>query len=389
MASLIRYFSSDLINHLIIFQLVMLGITLWNIYLSRKARRHPPADDLPLVSILVPARNEEDKIAACVQSLLDQDYPDFEVIILDDHSTDRTGAILADLKNTRPSLTVIEGQPGPADQIGKNWACSQLYQSARGELLLFTDADTVHHPQTLRETVGALLGEEADLITGYPRQILGSWGERFLVPFFSWAILVLFPLGLGYRIKSPIFTTAVGQMMLFRREAYQEIGGHEGVSSSIVDDLSLAREIHKKGFNWRVLYLADLVSCRMYSSSREAREGFTKNLFAAFEFRLLPFLFAFAWLGIMFLEPLLILILKIAGRAPMAVSSQLAACILLSALVWFIPYLHLRLPAWLALLYPITTITNGVSAVRSLVASLRGELVWKNRVIQASNWKWI
>lgn len=388
MAALFQYFSADLITHLIIFQLVLLLIILSNILLSRRARRHQKPAELPSVSILVPARNEEDKIAACVVSLLKQDYPDFKVVILDDRSTDQTGTILKEIQKSWPSLTVLSGQPGPADQTGKNWACTQLYQRSRGDLLLFTDADTVHKPQMLKETVTALVGEEADLITGYPKQILGTWGERFLVPFFSWAILTLFPLGLAYHIKSPIFTTAVGQLMLFRREAYQKIGGHEGVSSSIVDDLSLAREIHRNGFKWRVLYLADLISCRMYSSSREAQEGFAKNLFAAFEFRLVPFIFAFSWLAVLFLEPLLILSLKFAGLAPLASTSELITCILLSAAVWILPYLHYRLPVWLALLYPLTTLSNGISAIRSLLASLQGKLVWKNRVIQASNWKW-
>jgi chlorobactene glucosyltransferase len=388
MTSLIQYFSADLIIHLIFFQLVMLFITIWNIHLARRARRHMAPAALPRVSILVPARDEENNIATCALSLLKQDYPDFEVIILNDHSTDRTGSILADIQRSWPQLSVIPGQPSPANQIGKNWACSQLFQKASGDLLLFTDADTIHHPLMLRKTVAALLGEGADMITGYPKQILGSFGESLLVPFFSWAILVLFPLGLAYNIRSPIFTTAVGQLMLFRREAYQQIGGHEGVSSSIVDDLSLAREIHTAGLTWRTVFVADLISCRMYRTSQEASEGFAKNLFAAFEFRLLPFLFAFIWLAILFLEPLLILILKTAGMVPFAQTRHLVICILLSNAIWVIPYLHHKLPVWLALFYPITIAANVISAFRSLLASLQGKLVWKNRVIQPSNWKW-
>ncbi len=388
MASLIRYFTVDLITHLIVFQGAILLITIWNMYLSYKARRHKIPDDLPLVSILVPARNEQDNIAACVISLLEQDYPAFEVLILDDHSTDQTRSILDEIAQSRQNLTVLSGQPGPKNQIGKNWACSQLMQSARGDVLFFTDADTIHHPQMLKRAVSSLLGEDADLVTGYPRQILGSFGEKLLVPFFSWAVMVFFPLGLAYAIKSPIFTTAVGQMMLFKRETYQRIGGHEGVSSSIVDDLSLAREIHKQGYKWRIIYIADLISCRMYRTSQQALTGFTKNLFAAFEFRLLPFLFAFVWLAVLFLEPLLILFLNIIGVAQNAQIGQLVTCIGLSVAVWVVPYLYLKVPVWCAFLYPITIFANGISAIRSLLASLRGELVWKGRVIQPSNWKW-
>lgn len=388
MASLIQYFSADLISHLIIFQVVLLLITIWNIFLTRGARRHPIPDHLPLVSILVPARDEEDNIASCALSLLKQDYPAFEVIILDDRSTDRTRPILEELAESWPDLTLITGQAGPKGQTGKNWACTQLVQCARGDLLFFTDADTVHHPQMLARAVAAMEGEGADLISGHPRQLLGSWGEKLLVPFFSWAVLVFFPLGLAYAIRSPLFTTAVGQMMLFRREAYLEIGGHAGVSGSIVDDLSLAREIHQRGYRWRVIHIADLIACRMYRTSQGAIQGFAKNLFAAFAFRLLPFLFAFLWLAILFLEPPLILLLKMLGIAQSAQTGQLAFCLILSAAVWVVPYLHLRLPVWLALIYPITVTANQISALRSLLASLKGELVWKDRVIQSSTWKW-
>jgi chlorobactene glucosyltransferase len=161
------------------------------------------------------------------------------------------------------------------------------------------------------------------------------------------------------------------------------------MSSSIVDDLSLAREIHKRGYKWRIIYIADLISCRMYRTSQEAVTGFTKNLFAAFEFRLLPFLFAFVWLAVLFLEPLLILLLNLFGMAQHAQPGQLVICIGLSVAVWVIPYLYLKVPVWCAFLYPITIIANGVSAIRSLLASLRGELTWKGRIIQPSNWKWL
>jgi chlorobactene glucosyltransferase len=384
-----RYLSSDLIVHLIIFQAVILLISIWNIILVRRARRHSQPFNQQSVSILVPARNEELNIAACIQSLLSQRYPDFEVIVLDDSSTDSTFQILQEISQANHNLTVLKGERGPDKHPGKNWACNQLADSARGELLLFTDADTTHHPEMLENITAALEGENADLVTGYPRQALGSWGEKLLVPFFSWAVLVFFPLGLAYKMRSAIFTTAVGQLMLFRKQVYQSIGGHAGVSRSIVDDLALARKVQENGFRWRVVQAADLISCHMYQTSRQALEGFSKNLFAAFGFRLIPFSFAFLWLAVLFLEPLLILVLLAAGRAPLADPGVLAICLGLSVLVWMIPFIHLALPVWLAFCYPAVVIANGISAARSLWLTLKGELVWKDRVIEPSSWKWL
>ncbi len=385
---MLRYLSNDLIVHLIIFQTIILLISIWNIILVRRARRHSRSPNPQPVSILVPARNEESNIAACVQSLLTQRYPDFEVIVLDDSSTDSTYQILQEIAQANHKLTVLKGKRGPDKHPGKNWACNQLADAARGELLLFTDADTIHQPEMLEKLIAALEGENADLVTGYPRQVLGSWGEKLLVPFFSWAVLVFFPLGLAYKMRSAIFTTAVGQLMLFRKQVYQSIGGHAGVSQSIVDDLALARKVQEGGFRWRVVQAADLISCRMYQTSRQALEGFTKNLFAAFEFRLIPFSFAFLWLAVLFLEPLLILGLLAAGRAPLADPAILAICIGLSVLVWLIPFIHLALPIWLAFCYPALVIANEISAARSLWLSLKGKLVWKDRVIEPSSWKW-
>jgi chlorobactene glucosyltransferase len=386
---MIDYLTYDLIIHLIIFQGIILVIILWNMRLTRLIRKDPLPDLPPSVSILVPARDEEDNIRACIESLLVQEYPDYEVLALDDQSTDQTSDILHEIAHQHPRLKILDGQPNPAGHPGKNWACTQLARQARGDILFFTDADTVHEPLTLATAVAGMEANKADLLTGYPRQIVKTWGERLLVPFFSWIILAFFPLGLAYRLKSPIFTNAVGQMILIKSDVYRSIGGHEAVNSSIVDDLSLARRIHQSGYRWRVIHAADLITCRMYRTSRQALEGFSKNLFAAFEFRLLPFLFSFAWLGLMFLEPLVLAFLIGIGISLQTPLWILVLCIFLSLLIWLISYWNLGLPLWLALIYPATVLTNGFTALRSLWLSLTGNLVWKGRTIQASSWKWL
>src|SRR5665647_1163422 len=184
-----NYFTHWMIMSFIFFQVVVLMIILSNIILLHLPRHQPKLIFLPCVSILVPARDEEKSISKCIHSLLGQDYPDYEVIVYDDLSSDNTANILKRIGIDYPGLKILSGTAVPEGFTGKNWACAQLAQHARGDLLLFTDADTEFQPQALQEIVKAMEGEKADLLTGYPRQELGSWGERLLVPFFLWAVL--------------------------------------------------------------------------------------------------------------------------------------------------------------------------------------------------------
>lgn len=384
-----NYLTHDLIIHLIFFQLVVLVVILSNLGILHRSRKHAPPADFPMVSILVPARNEKQNIGRCVRSLLAQDYPSFEVLVLDDQSNDGTLAILNQIAASQPKLIVLTGSPPPEHQSGKNWACSQLAHQAQGDLLFFTDADTFHQPQSLREIVTALMGEQADLLTGFPRQQVFTWVERLLVPFFTWASLSFIPLWLAYRIRLQTLAVAVGQMMLFRRDAYQKIGGHTALGNAIVDDLMLAKRIKAAGMRWRVARISDLISCRMYHGGRDAVQGFTKNLFAAFDFRLLLYLFVFLWLAILFWTPAVVLVSLAFGQAPAARVDELAVCVGISLLVWVFPYLEMGIPFYLVFLYPITVLANEVVALRSLFFSLTGRLTWKERTLTKPKWKWL
>jgi chlorobactene glucosyltransferase len=385
---MVDYFTHHLIFHLVIFQAIILLIVLSNIWIIRRVRHHSPPSAFPMVSVLIPARNEERSIARCVRSILAQDYPSFEVLVLDDQSSDSTRAILENMAISQPALRILHGEPPSGNQVGKNWACSQLVRQAQGELFFFTDADTLLQSNTLKTIVTTLMGEQADLLTGFPRQEVHTWGERLLIPFFSWAFLCFIPLAFAYKFRFPFLSIAVGQMMLFRREAYLAIGGHESISSSLVDDMSLVRQIKAKKLSWRVSYIADLVSCRMYHSSREAVEGFTKNLFAAFDYRLLPFLFAFIWLLVMFWEPLIVLALMVSGRVTQAQPTAVVTCLALSILLWLIPYIEMSIPFFLAFLFPFTILANIGVAFRSFVHSIGGRIIWKGRTIPCTRWKW-
>lgn len=386
---MVNYLTHGLIIHLIFFQLVILVIILSNILILHRARSHIPPPNFPTVSILVPARNEEKSIGRCIQSLLEQDYPSYEVLALDDQSSDGTVAILQQLAHLQPRLKVLVGTPPPEGQSGKNWACAQLAHQSQGDLLLFTDADTVFKPHSVHLIVSAMLGEQADLMTGFPRQQVRTWGERLFVPFFSWTFLCFIPLWLAYRLRLPALSSAVGQMMLFRCEAYRTIGGHENLGTEFVDDLMLTRRIKEAGFRWRVVNVTDLITCRMYHSSRGAFDGFTKNLFAAFDFHLLLFLFVYIWLTVLFWEPLVVLAALTFGQAQTAQIGEVVVCIGLSLLLWLIPYIEMGVPLHLGFIYPLTILANEAAALQSLWLSLGGRLSWKGRPLARPKWKWL
>ena len=251
------------------------------------------------VSVLVPARNEERSIGECVASLLAQDYPDFELLVLDDSSTDRTAAIAGDLMAGHPWHRLLSGTPLPDGWTGKNWACHQLSQAATGHWLLFTDADTVHSPGALSAALAKAADTRADLLSAWPRLITLTLGEKLVIPVLHIMAICWFPIAflqylqtrprLAARIPLNILRSwggANGQFVLFSRSAYRRIGGHESVRDHIVEDVALGREIARRIPEGMRLINCDasrLIDCRMYQSFREVCDGFTKNVRAAFE----------------------------------------------------------------------------------------------------------
>jgi chlorobactene glucosyltransferase len=374
---------SELIRHqasLVGFVAVLLLIALSNLHTLRRLGRYPPPSRWPRVSVLVPARNEEGNIGPCLRSLLAQDYSDFQVLVLDDDSSDGTRQVLANLSKADQRLQVLQGRPLPAHWLGKHWACHQLAQAADGEYLLFTDADTLHQPQTLRAAMAAVQAEQSDLLSGLVREETVSWGEKLTVPIMSWAILSFLPLALAYRLRVPMLSAAHGQFMLFRRQAYEQIGGHAAVRRHIADDLALARRAVAQGLRWRVTDASRHVRCRMYHSSSEAFDGFSKNLFAAFDYNVLLYIPIWLWLGVVFLEPPVMLVLGLLG-VPLPEPSALlaAAAIGLSVLLWGGNCWRFGLPAYLPLLYPVIMLVTEAVAARSLILTLTGRATWKGR----------
>jgi len=358
----------------------------------RRLDRYPAAAKFPPVSVLVPARNEAGNIETCISSLLAQDYPDFSVLVLDDHSTDGTGAILARLNDLDGGrrLRVLPGTALPSGWLGKHWACHQLHQAADGELLLFTDADTRHAPDMLRASVSAMAAESADLLTAFPRQQVVSWGERLLVPFIGFGILTFIPVRLVQRLRWPALSVTIGQFMLFRRDAFEAVGGFAAVRDDVVDDMALGRRIIASGREWRLLDGTRHVSCRMYRGFWQAVDGFAKSLFAIFDYRILPYLLAWTIVGTAFLSPAVSLAMAALGHPfPIFPLEFVPVSVGLSLVLWLTAYRRFRFPAWLALLYPISMALFILIALRSMIHSMAGVASWKNRLLDRAAIRWM
>lgn len=380
----------SLVSHeygLVVFLILVLAIALSNLraipVLGRKRNARPEFEKSPMrVSILVPARNEERNIGPCVQSLLAQDYPNFELIVLDD-SDDGTPQVVEGLPSHR-DLRVFTSKPLPIDWMGKNWACHQLAEEADGDLLLFTDADTRHAPAMLSQAVQVLQARGLDLLSVLPRQDVRTWAERLIVPILSWSLHTFFPFAVAKLTGWRFLAIAVGQVMLFRREAYDRIGGHSAVRGSVVDDRALVRQIVRHGFSWALADGADQVRVRMYTRFREVYDGLSKNLFAIFGYNLPVFAFVWAWLLWISWEPPLILLLRAAGGGVVSDALMPPAAIATGLLLvlWLINNVRFRLPIWQAIVHPITLMLVCAIAVRSVAWRYLRTGTWKGRPLQ-------
>ncbi len=229
----------------------------------------------PLVSIIVPARNEEAALETCLDSLIRQTGANFEIIVVDDHSTDRTREIANSF--SQQNLRTIEAASLPHGWTGKNNALTSGSAIAGGEWLLFTDADTIHEPGSLTRAVREAENKGAALLSYSPRQIVKSFWEKAVMPVIFAELAFTFRPSRVSDPRSPA-AAANGQYILITREAYDAVGGHAALSGTLLEDVALARAVKSSGRKIFFRYAADAVSTRMYRNFAQLREGWTKNL---------------------------------------------------------------------------------------------------------------
>ncbi len=338
--------------------------------------RSPMPPNPPLVSLLVPARDERRNLERLLPSLAAQDYPNLEIIVLDDHSTDGTAAVIAAFAGTDPRFRALDGSVLPAGWLGKNWACHQLSRSARGQILVFTDADTIWQPNGARLIVQAMTRTRADALSAWPRHPTSGWFSSLVQPVQQWSLLAFLPILLVPVAAFPVAVAAIGQLLAFRREAYDAIRGHESVRGSLIEDMALARNVKRAGLRFQLMSAVGTVTCEMYSGAREVWHGFSKNVYPGAGATPLSMLALIAVVWLVALGPWAWLVANLASGAGVLEPWLAVALSLIPRILsdWRFGYR----PGWW-LFHPLSVLSWTAIALESWRCYATGSVEWKGR----------
>lgn len=355
--------------------------------LGRLARATPALSEIApashgLVSIIIPARNEAANIDTVLGSIIRSSYAPFEVIVVDDRSADDTVAAVERLAAIDPRIRLIRGGELPPGWYGKPWACQQGYRASRGDLLLFTDADTKHEPELLGRAVAILLREKADLVTVAPHQRCDSFWERLVMPQ-VWLLL-----GLRYhpssvnRARRGRDAIANGQFILMPRASYEGLGTHAAVKHEVAEDLALAQAVVGQGRRLYFAFADRFMETRMYRSLGALVEGWSKNIYLGGRRSfpdepvlraLVPFML-FAAIGFWLVPPVVLAVT--AGSGGLGVAATVATG--LSVIFWGLLSYGMRIPVAYGLGYPVGAAMALYIVARSTWRGGR-KVVWRGR----------
>ncbi len=262
------------------------------------------------VSVLVPARDEAGNLERLLTSLKLQDDHNFEVIVLDDHSSDGTLEVVRRFAREDSRVVALSGQHLPSGWLGKNFACYQLSLAATGEILIFTDADTQWVSDGIRLIREAFERHQADALSAFPEQVCHDPLSSLIQPLQQWSLITFLPMWFVPVRAFPLAVAANGQLLCFRKIIYQKIGGHAAVRGSVIEDMSLARLVKRNGGKFVLLNAVGVVRTFMYSSFQETWAGYAKNAYPAFGANLLALFLISGFNLILYLLPWLLLAFK-------------------------------------------------------------------------------
>ncbi|MBM3701384.1 MAG: glycosyltransferase [Actinobacteria bacterium] len=363
---------------------VLVNFLINNILFKDTSRFKLPENILaqnPLMSVLIPARNEEENIKRCIISLTKQDYENIEILVLDDNSTDDTARIVLELSQKDPRIKLYSGEPLKKGWLGKSYACWQLSKYANGNYFIFTDADTLHFPNSISSSVACLLRYNLDALSVFAKQITVTLHERMIVPFGKYMILSFVPLYLIRKSKSVLFCTAIGQFMLFKREVYKKIGGHKSIKSKVIEDIMLSKQVKRCGYKFMIFDGRSSLYCRMYKNFREVVRGHSRTIFAAFDYNIYIITIAIILISAIFLFPFIMLPVGILFDWPAILINLIILQIIIILIPKIIFSIRFKCKAVDIILHPISMVYLIYIAINSIFNTKIGMGVnWKGRI---------
>lgn len=349
--------------------------TIVNLLFVPRLARHTEPRHL-LISVIVPARDEERSIERTVRALLMQTHRRLELIVVNDRSVDSTGAILDRLATDDPRLIVIHGEEPPEGWLGKPWALHQGSRRASGELLLFVDADVHYGPEALASASDALIRADVSMVSLLPHFELRGFWEHVIIPNLAVMAFSVVPLWIANRTRIPWLAVGGGPGNLVTRAAYKAAGGHESLRDAVIDDVALGRLLRRRGYRTVAIRADAHISVRMYHGLREIIRGFSKNSFAIFDYRFDVLVTAVVASGLMNVAPYL---LALAGE-PYAAAAILV--IILSRLILFIALGYGVLNALFA--HPLMMLAWFYILMRAVwFTGIRRQVRWRGRTYDA------
>lgn len=346
-------------------------VTVFNFISNPKLTRvNRQYDDL--VSILIPVRNEQDNISSLLESILLQDYPNYEVIVYDDESTDSTYKICSAFAAAHSRFSVIKGTELPAGWLGKNHACHQLAKKATGDYFLFLDADDTVKNGLINSSVYRMQVHKLGLLSLLPNQVMVTAGEKLVVPLVHFLLLNLLPVRLVFLTSQTIFSAACGQFMLFNAAFYRQNNWHQQVKNKVLEDVEIMRMVKSAGYDGEILLANGMITCRMYKNYREAVNGFTKSTLGAFNNNVLAvLLYLLLFIG----GPMIVLTTLNLNLVFFMISLIILSRVMISMAAGQKPWLNI-------ILHPMQMINLTLVGLLSVQRHLTKTNVWKGRRIR-------
>ncbi len=353
-----------------IFLVLRFVVTLFNFISDPKLRRvsHSYTD---MVSILIPARNEEDNILTVLNSILKQDYQNYEVVVLDDDSSDDTYALCTEFASKHQAFRVIKGKELSGQWLGKNYACYQLAKEAKGDLFLFLDADVSLNNNAINSAVHRMYSGQLSLLSLLPYEQMNTFGEKSTVPLLHYGLLNLLPLRLIHLGKIAQASVACGQFMLFEAESYRQYQWHEKVKDKVVEDIEIMKLVVGMKLNGECLLANSLVNCRMYRDYNSAIRGLSKSTLGILNNSIFSLL---VYLLLLIAGPMIVLMTLNANLIVLMAGLIILTRIMISFMAGQNPLLNI-------ILHPLQMFNFVFIAVSAIQKHLTRTNVWKGRRI--------